>query len=107
MEVYVLTIKEGCCNHCAETYIIGVFTRLDLVNKYLIDSTIYGKVAQFTGYTNEIEIDDDNHGLVVLTLTTATFFGGVEEFEEAIEVKGHRCLVCGRLTINYHGHEVK
>ena len=75
MEVYVLTIKRGCCNQCAETYIEGVFTGLGLVNQYIIDSTIYGKVAQFTS-VGDIELDDDDHGLVVLTVTKADLFDG-------------------------------
>ena len=75
MEVYILSIKKGCCNVCAETTILGVFTRLGLVNRHIIDHTIYGKVAQFTGYSTDIEIEDDDHGLVVLSVTRSTLFG--------------------------------
>ena len=78
MNVYILTIKRGCCNVCAETYTLGVFTRLGLVNKYIMDCTIYGKVAQFTGYANDIEVEDADHGLVVLTITKAVLIGEQE-----------------------------
>lgn len=73
-KVYVLTIKRGCCSVCAETYTLGVFTRLGLVNHYIIDHTIYGKVAQFTSI-GDIELDDDDHGLVVLSVTKVPFLG--------------------------------
>ena len=73
MEVYVLTIKRGCCNACAKTEILGVFTKIALVNKYIREHTIYGMIAQFTGYFDDIELDDADHGLVVLSVIKSTF----------------------------------
>lgn len=53
-------------------------------------------------------IDDD--GALVITHSGSNTMGadivGVIPAPK-VEEAGHRCLVCGRLTINYHDHEVK
>ena len=75
MRAYVLTIKKGCCNVCAETTILGVFTRIALVNKYIRERSIYGLVAQFTGDYPDIELEDADHGVVTLAVTKTIISG--------------------------------
>ena len=75
MRVYVLTIKKGCCNVCAITDILGVFTRIALVNKYIRERTIYGMIAQFTDCYDDIELEDADHGVVTLSVTSTLIFG--------------------------------
>ena len=77
MEVYyVLTIKKGCCNVCAKTDVLGVFPKIAAVNSFIRNHTPYGKVAQFVQNFDDIEIADDNHGLVTLSVTKSTLYGG-------------------------------
>ena len=41
---------------------------------------------------------------------TRMIYGNVDkdkDVPEVEEVKGHKCLVCGHQTINYHNHEVR
>ena len=75
MRVYVLTITKGCCHYCAEVEILGVFTRIALVNKYIRERTSYGMIAQFTGTFDDIELDDADHGVVTLSVTKTAISG--------------------------------
>ncbi len=75
MDVYVLSIKKGCCSVCVETEILGVFAKISLVNRYIRLRTKYGLIAQFTGHFADIELEDADHGLVVLSVTKTNFFG--------------------------------
>ena len=92
MNIFVLTIKKGCCNVCAETEILGVFTRIGLVNRYIREHTIYGMTAQFIS-VKDIELDDADHGVVVLSITR------VNIFEDAYDTDTEKCKRMLRTTM--------